>query len=237
MKPIFFITILALVLIGHSIPDSGCNESLEELVEFIPSEPEKELEPLEELLRDLSTKGEKAGPGLEALYRLCTETSDSPVPVIIASEEEFWLYIARSRSRNLGDAERLNAFYVSNNYAQPGYPREFFLIKEHSNPDALVSRYHHELGHYNCRKNGCYCVADEVSGEIHAYSHELRACLERGLDQSLEISVRNIAGLFLDSSLGEPRGQALDVYGFAAFVVIDTTLWNQCLDYLKALGK
>lgn len=86
----------------------------------------------------------------------------------------------------------------------------------------------HEIAHAICYEKNCECVKiyekNPALTEIHAYEYELKWLLEHKQKKALRDEIKHI------ESFVEYRS---DHYVDAAKHIMETKLWQKCLDYIK----
>lgn len=81
----------------------------------------------------------------------------------------------------------------------------------------------HEISHAKCSKKNCECVNSDVEGEIHAYTYTLKWLLEYKQKKILKSEMR----------LVERNAERVDYYGEATKYMINSKLWQKCLNYVN----
>ena len=108
----------------------------------------------------------------EEILRTC------PIPLYIISIEEFATgYLSKTTylDNKKTNFNQLHGMFVRSNSIK-GWPKNFIFINSSLKPNDLIGTYFHELGHYNCYKDKCFCMKSNTKfvQEAHAIMNELR---------------------------------------------------------------
>jgi len=152
----------------------------------------------------------------------------SQIPVILISKERFTKdFYEKSRLKILEKKYNVVVGLYIRQVNVKGFPREFiFISNELDSMNALIA-FHHETGHYLCRKRNCNCLIyeDKLLNEFHAYRYSLEKALEI---MSEEFIVENLLDIIKTVSYGDVD----DYHTKACMKIMNSSCWDDCLRFL-----